>query len=102
MTPHIAEARRAAVHLLWAACAGGTLQEACDLQKIASDLWPEPPLMVGKGSPLADSPSPHAWRNAEEALTRARALQEQSMGIDRAKAEAAERLVDEFVAGRAS
>lgn len=98
MTPHIAEARRAAVHLLWAACAGGTMDEAVALMSAASELWPEQPLRVGKNSPLADSPSPKAWRNASEALERARALQEAHMGIDREKAEAAERLAGDAIA----
>lgn len=91
MTPHVADARRAAAHLLLAAVAGGTAEEAIALMHFASDLWPEPPLCVGKGSPIADSPSAKAWTNAHTALEQAQAAQGERLKInweDRAKAEA--------------
>lgn len=100
MTPHIAEARRAATLLLWAACAGGTLEEAGELMGFASELWPDKPLMVGKGSPLADSPSPEAWRRASASLDAARTAQETHLGIDREKAETAEQIVGDFMEQR--
>jgi hypothetical protein len=97
MTPHIAEARRAAAQLLWAAAAGGAMTESLELMRFANELWPEPPLMIDQ---LADSPSPEAWRRATAAAEQARTLQEQRLGIDRAQAEAAERVVTDFMAAR--
>lgn len=91
MTPHIAQARRAATHLLWAACAGGLAEETIEIMKIAMKLWPDGELMLGKGSPLADSPSARSWRNAMSHLIAAKDAQALAMNIDweqRAKAEA--------------
>lgn len=95
MTPHVAAARRAAAHALWAAAAGCPMEEAIELMNLCVELWPEGKLMVGRGPPLADVPSPKAWRNAAENLDQARSLQEAAMGIDRERAEAAEKLIEE-------
>lgn len=93
LTPHVAEARRAAAHVLWAACGGGTLEEAAALMRDACNIWPDQPLMVGKGSPLADSPSFESWRRARAALEAARTLQGERLNIDWAQREKAEALI---------
>lgn len=94
LTPHVAEARRAAALTLWAACGGGTMEEGCVLMQFASDLWPEPPLTIGPNGPLADSPSAKAWTNASEALERAQRSQGARMNIDWAQRAEAEALID--------
>lgn len=95
MTPHIAEARKAAAHILWAAHAGAPMNEAIEMMQFASSIWPDQPLTVGKGSPLADSPSAKAWSNAAAALEAARVAQGLHLGIDWIEREKAERLVAE-------
>lgn len=91
MTPHIAEARRAAAHLLWAAIAGGTAEEGVAIMHLCGELWPDKPLMLGKEGPFRDSPSAQQWTNAISTLELARAAQGLKLGInwdERAKAEA--------------
>lgn len=93
MTPHVAEARRAAALTLCAAIGGGTADEMVTLMKFADALWPEPPLMVGKGGPIADSPSFAAWANASAAFDAAKAAQGERLNINWAQREEAERLI---------
>jgi hypothetical protein len=91
MSPHIADARKAATLTLWAACAGAPMDEAIEMMRLATEIWPVPPRMVGKGSPLADSPSAEAWTNAAAALEAARDAQGAHLGIDWAQRAEAER-----------
>lgn len=100
MTPHVAEARRAAVHILWAACPGATLEEASEMMKAASALWPDKPLLVGKGGPLADTPSAEAWRRAAVALDAAKVSHGLCLRIDWDQRQEAERVAGEFIESR--
>ncbi|MCL4715528.1 MAG: hypothetical protein KJZ75_11510 [Hyphomonadaceae bacterium] len=71
------------------------MEEAVEVMRLASSIWPEQPLMVGKGSPLADSPSAKAWTNARDALDAAQAAQGAHLGIDWTQRAQAERIVAE-------
>jgi hypothetical protein len=99
ITPHVAEARRAAALTLWAAIGGAPMSEGAVLMQFASDLWPEQPLLLGKDGPMVDSPSFKAWANASAALDAARTAQGQRLSIDWTQREEAERLIARALGG---
>lgn len=100
MMSHVAEARRAAALALWAASGGATLSEAVELMRLIVELWPGSPPTFG-GDLFDDTPTAKAWERARNALASAQETHGITLNLDWKNREQAERMVADFIKGRA-